>query len=165
MATLEKTPKRYRLKVATFSVIRDTENPASDFVGLPMTAPDRIAQVAHQVVRRHDDDRERLWVLALDMKFRIRFLHLVSVGSQSMSVAGPLEIFGSVLRLGCPAFALFHNHPSEACDPSREDASLTERIARGSKLLNLQFVDHVIIPNGGFGHYSFRVQRHDLFNA
>ena len=56
--------------------------------------------------------------------------------------------------LECRAYAFFliHNHPSGDPTPSKEDLSVTKKIKEISHLMNIQFLDHIII---GDTHYSF----------
>ena len=45
-------------------------------------------------------------------------------------------------------FILVHNHPSGDATPSIEDIQITNKIEEGAKLLELQFLDHIIIGDG-----------------
>ena len=45
------------------------------------------------------------------------------------------------------------NHPSGNKQPSRDDDRLTQAVATGAKMMNLRFLDHVIIA--GNDYYSF----------
>ena len=44
-------------------------------------------------------------------------------------------------------FLLVHNHPSGDPSPSRADRELTERIKKAAELMQLRFVDHVIVTD------------------
>ena len=46
-----------------------------------------------------------------------------------------------------------HNHPSGSVRPSLEDVKVTKKIKDASKLIGLNFCDHIII--GQDGHFSF----------
>lgn len=45
-------------------------------------------------------------------------------------------------------FILVHNHPSGDATPSIEDLEITKKIEEGAKLLQLQFLDHIVIGDG-----------------
>jgi DNA repair protein RadC len=47
-----------------------------------------------------------------------------------------------------------HNHPSGQARPSIEDDSLTQRLSRAAKTMDIQLVDHVIITAGNFYSYA-----------
>ena len=50
--------------------------------------------------------------------------------------------------------AIFHNHPSGSLRPSRADIFLTEKIDEMSKIMNINFKEHIIISRKGA--YSFQ---------
>jgi DNA repair protein RadC len=57
------------------------------------------------------------------------------------------------------AFMLVHNHPSGVPNPSNADVRLTKRIASGARILQIKFLDHVIVGYStvcGAGYFSFR---------
>jgi DNA repair protein RadC len=46
-----------------------------------------------------------------------------------------------------------HNHPSGTAKPSEADLQITKRIAAAARILQLNFLDHVIV---GEGFFSFQ---------
>jgi DNA repair protein RadC len=102
---------------------------------------------------------ERLLVLLLDTRLRHMGTHLVSQGTVNETIAHPREILQPVIVKSAYAFALIHNHPSGDPSPSRADESLTQRIKDAAALLQLRFVDHIIIGRPQPGRdpwFSFR---------
>jgi DNA repair protein RadC len=71
------------------------------------------------------------------------------------SLAVPREIFRPAIihSAFAFAFALVHNHPSGEPTPSKADLRLTRRIAAAAEILQINFVDHVIV---GQGYFSFQ---------
>ena len=67
-------------------------------------------------------------------------------------------LFKRVLTHGASAFCVAHNHPSESIEPSKEDIEVTRKIDLASKVLDLLFLDHLII--GESGYYSFKANGH-----
>ena len=59
--------KRYRLKLATWIVVRDAEEPSPRKI----TSPNDVAQLALDFMRAADDDREHFWVVLLNTKHRV----------------------------------------------------------------------------------------------
>ena len=49
---------------------------------------------------------------------------------------------------------LVHNHPSGHTDPSPQDVSLTNRLARAAEAVDLRVHDHLIVTREGYA--SFR---------
>lgn len=104
-------------------------------------------------------DRERLHVVLVDAKLQFLRNEIVSVGSLSESLAHPREILRPVLVHGAYGFILAHNHPSGDPNPSNADKNLTKRIAEAAQLLQVVFLDHLIIGHSEGGrepYFSFR---------
>jgi DNA repair protein RadC len=49
--------------------------------------------------------------------------------------------------------AVCHNHPSGSIRPSKADDDLTQRILRACQLMNIKFLDHVIVTDGLYYSY------------
>jgi len=56
--------------------------------------------------------------------------------------------------VGASKFILVHNHPGGNCKPSENDKRLTDKIKKGSEILDLELLDHIII--GGYSYCSFK---------
>ena len=55
--------------------------------------------------------------------------------------------------------SVVHNHPSGLANPSAADLQFTKRIADGARILNINFLDHVIVGQsigGRLGYFSFQ---------
>ena len=117
---------RYRLRLATWTVVREPGQPSPRILSDPAAA----ALLALDLMRACDDDKE------------------VSVGTQSASLVHPREVLGPALREGAASIILIHNHPSGDPTPSREDLRLTRQLADAARLLDLRVHDHIIIGNG-----------------
>jgi RadC-like JAB domain len=48
------------------------------------------------------------------------------------------------------AFTLVQNHPSGTARPSEADLQITKRVASAAQILQINFVDHVIVSEGFF---------------
>ena len=78
----------------------------------------------------------------------------VSVGSLSMSLVHPREVFQPAIRHSAYAVIVVHNHPSGDPAPSAEDRLLTDRLIHAAKLLGIEFLDHVIVAGGRFTSFQ-----------
>ena len=133
----------YRVKIATFSVVRDTDVPAPD----ALSDPKAVAELARKLIP--DDAREHFGIFMLNAQNRLVAYHEVSTGTLSASLVHPREVFGPALRLmGVAAVILVHNHPSGDPTPSQEDVRLTRQLVEAARLLDLTIHAHVIIGNG-----------------
>ena len=97
-------------------------------------------------------DREQFIVCGVDAKHRIIGFNIVSVGSLSLAIVHPREVFKPLILMNAAAFLCAHNHPSGDCTPSAEDRALTGRLCQAAELLGIAMLDHIIF---GDTHYSF----------
>jgi DNA repair protein RadC len=138
------TTRRYRLRLATWTVVREP----GALSPRTLSGPAEVAQLARDLLRDHDDDKEHFWAIFLDVKNHYLMHTLVSIGTQSASLVHPREVLGPALREGAASVILVHNHPSGDPTPSREDLRLTRQLADAARLLDVNLHDHIIIGNG-----------------
>jgi DNA repair protein RadC len=103
--------------------------------------------------------QEVLRVVLLDPQLRCITKVDISKGTVSESLADPREIFRPAIAHSSFAFVLVHNHPSGFARPSEADLRLTKRIVAGARLLQMNFLDHVIVGqaiDGEGGYFSFQ---------
>lgn len=116
-------------------------------------AADKIVEIMNTVFEADRQAEEHVWLMAMDVRCKIIGIFEVTHGSVSACVTSPREIFVRLCLCGASIFALCHNHPSGDPSPSNEDCLFTKNLKEASKLMNIQFVDHVIIGDHSF--YSF----------
>lgn len=98
--------------------------------------------------------QEHFCVLLVDAKNCPIKRCTVHIGTLTMSVVGPREVFREAVREGaCGIFAV-HNHPSGDPTPSLEDYNVTELLCEAGKVLEIPLIDHIII--GERRHTSLR---------
>jgi len=136
--------RRYHLKLATWTVVRES----GGLSPRTLSSPAAVAELARDLLREHDDDKEHFWAIFLNAQNHYLLHTLVSTGTQSASLVHPREVLGPALREGAASLVLVHNHPSGDPTPSREDLRLTRQLAEAVALLDLRVHDHVIIGNG-----------------
>lgn len=103
--------------------------------------------------------QEQVLVVGLDTRLRHINTTLVSQGTVNEVAAHPREILRPVIARAAYAFILIHNHPSGDPSPSRADYSVTTRIVEAAALMQIQFIDHIIIGRSEGGrnpYFSFR---------
>jgi DNA repair protein RadC len=75
------------------------------------------------------------------------------------SLAHPREIFRPAITHAAYGFVLVHNHPSGVASPSEADLQLTKRLVSAAGILQINFLDHVIVGQamgGGKSFFSFQ---------
>ena len=107
----------------------------------------------------HEPDKESVVVVMMNTRLRPYAWHRVSLGTVNECSGHPREIFRPVIAAGAYGFAVMHNHPSGDPSPSRSDEAMTRRVGEASNLLQIRFIDHVIVGESAPGrspYYSFR---------
>jgi len=97
--------------------------------------------------------QEVVRVVLLDAQHRCITRVDIARGTVNESLVRPREIFRPVIIHSAFAFVLVHNHPSGTTSPSEADLQLTKRVAKAAKILQINFLDHVIV---GLGFFSFQ---------
>lgn len=103
--------------------------------------------------------QEHVVVAVVDPRLRHIGTTVVAIGTVNESNAHPREILRPVITRGAYGFILLHNHPSGDSSPSRADEVATRRIQEAAKLMQVTFLDHLIIGKPSTGRlpfYSFR---------
>lgn len=115
-----------------------------------------VVPVIQQILKYEneiDRDKEHIWCVGLDVRNRIKYIELVSLGILSSAVAHPREIFRFAITQAVASIILCHNHPSGDTTPSDIDIELTKRLRSAGELLGIELLDHIIITDKSF--YSF----------
>jgi DNA repair protein RadC len=95
-------------------------------------------------------EQEEVRILLLNVKSEIMAEKIVSRGTICNSLVTSREVFGPAVRTMAKALAVVHNHPSGDATPSADDKKVTQKLAEAAKILEIQFVDHVIIGRDEF---------------
>jgi len=101
-------------------------------------------------------DREQFLVCGLDAKHCVIVVNIVSIGSLTLAIVHPREVFKPLILMNAGAWICAHNHPSGDTAPSPEDRVLTSRLRQGADLLGISLLDHLILTDEGC--YSFADQ-------
>lgn len=125
-----------------------------------LTKPEAIYNLCKPMVYYQ---QEKLAVICLNIRMELISKTEVFVGEISSVMIQPREIFKTAFIKNAYAFILVHNHPSGYCEASDDDIIATKAIADGARLLNILFVDHVIV--GSDGYYSIRANNSEVFKA
>jgi DNA repair protein RadC len=129
-------------------------------------SPEKLYEFWNNVVALREDyerEKECLIVVCLDTKLKPKSWNIVSLGTVSETLAHPREIMRPVIVANAYAFAIMHNHPSGDPMPSTQDRQLTTRIREVSELMQVRFIDHVIVgapAEGRNPYFSFKESGH-----
>lgn len=109
-----------------------------------------------------DYDQEKVVVLCLNLKMELISKVEVFIGELTSVQINPREIFKVVFGKGAYGFILVHNHPSGSPDPSDDDLVSTKEISNAANMLNILFVDHIIVAKNGY--YSIREHHRNIIS-
>ena len=117
---------------------------------LTITSSKHIAEIFNDLKYL---DIEQIHVLCLDRRNKIISKFMLSSGGRFATYCDTANLFKRILLSNANSFAIIHNHPSGNDNPSPDDISLTNKIKEAANVLDLQFIDHVIIA--GDNYFSF----------
>jgi len=107
--------------------------------------------------------QEELHVAIVDGRNGLLALRRVYVGTATGTSVRIGELLRPVLDHGGVGFALVHNHPSGDPEPSDEDLRLTAEVLAAARLLDVEFLDHLVLGHGRWA--SIRTQRGSIWGA
>ncbi len=99
-----------------------------------------------------DLNLEEFWAILL-RKNKVIKVRKISTGGLDASMVDIRLLMKTLLENDATSFIVAHNHPSGNRNPSVNDKNLTNKIKDASKVLNIQFLDHIIIAKNQY--FSF----------
>ena len=108
-------------------------------------------------------EREVFMVIFLDNQNRLIKTEKMFYGTINQASVHPREIIKEALKCNAAAILVAHNHPSGNCTPSEADRYLTRKIEMACDLIDLRFVDHIIVGKGDY--FSFEEEKFELENC
>ncbi len=108
-----------------------------------ITSSTDAAQILQQLIG--DLPTEEFWVMYLNQANKIIKTEQISRGGIAQTAVDIRIIFKRGIELMATAMILSHNHPSGNLKPSESDIQLTKKIKEGSKYLDIQVLDHIIV--------------------
>lgn len=104
-------------------------------------------------------DHETLIVALLDIRLNFTSSVEISSGTLNETIAHPRDVLRPAVLRNAYGFVLLHNHPSGDPSPSHADRNFTKRLVEAAEILQIRFLDHVIIGRPQLGrepYFSFR---------
>lgn len=107
-------------------------------------------------------EREVFMVIFLDNQNRLIKTEKMFYGTINQASVHPREIIKEALKCNAAAILVAHNHPSGNCNPSEADRFLTRKIEMACDLVDIRFVDHIIVGKGDY--FSFEEEKFEQEN-
>lgn len=123
----------------------------------------RSAEQAYEVLRPMQD-LQKEYVRGLYLNTRYQLIHdeIITIGGLDFNIIHPREIFRPALEYNAFCFIIAHNHPSGDPTPSQEDLNATQKLSEIAYLLQISFLDHLII--GKENYQSIKRLNKAIFN-
>lgn len=109
-----------------------------------------IVKLVDNIEDIKNNDVENAYIICLNNKSVPVNYSLIAKGTINASMIDPKTIFKTILLSNASAFIMIHNHPSGDPTPSKEDYKITAVLKQASKLLDIKFLDHIVIGNDNY---------------
>ncbi len=91
--------------------------------------------------------RAEFLVLFLDSQHQLIEAETLFQGTLDGAAVYPREVAKRALELNAAALIASHNHPSGIAQPSAADRRITERLQAALALLDIRFLDHIVVTD------------------
>jgi len=113
--------------------------------GQSITSPEAASKYLRGHWHKDITTRERFYLMCLSRTNELIGVSEMSVGGVHSCVVDLKLIFGTALKCLASGIIVAHNHPSGSVKPSNHDIDLTKKIDAACGLLDICFVDHIIL--------------------
>jgi DNA repair protein RadC len=88
---------------------------------------------------------EQVGLITLDSQMKIISKSILFKGTADYCLFHPRDLIRKVCLDNASSFIMAHNHPSGSLQPSIEDLEITQRVLSIAALIQVKFVDHLVI--------------------
>jgi DNA repair protein RadC len=129
--------------------------------GICLNASDSVYKHAKSFYENLDPTIEHFVLIGMNRKNFVLFTKLITTGTDGTCLISNKQIFKECILFNASSFICLHNHPSGDPSPSAADQRITRQIIEASRIMEINFQDHVIIgePENdpcSKGYYSMR---------
>ena len=114
---------------------------------LPLSDPARVAWLLSDL---KDEPVENLVVLTVNAENTFLARHLVATGSSTCVCVDYGDVYRCAIEDHATGIIVAHNHPSGQLRFSENDFNFSKGLAAAGRLLNIRFLDSVVISRRGF---------------
>jgi DNA repair protein RadC len=114
---------------------------------VPIESPEDVYQLSKRI---HKAKKEHFLAYLLNARNVVVAEEEISVGTLTMAVVHPREVFEPAVRHSAAGIILVHNHPSGDAEPGDDDRALTKRLVEAGRLMGIEILDHVIVTWNGY---------------
>ncbi|MBI2662423.1 DNA repair protein RadC [Candidatus Woesearchaeota archaeon] len=127
---------------------------------LPQSStPNKKIQSAQDIAELYlqkfsQEKQEHFLAIYLDTKNKIITDEIITIGTLNSSLIHPREVFHGALKHCANSLIILHNHPSGDPTPSMEDINITKIIQKTGEIMNIPFIDHIILGQNTWWSYQ-----------
>lgn len=96
---------------------------------------------------------EEIWAIYLGRRNDVILKKRITSGSSTASIFDIKAIMKEALLMEAQGLVLAHNHPSGNLVPSGPDDQITRKMKEAATVMDIRFVDHIIVSSSGFYSY------------
>ena len=115
-----------------------------------ITSPEEIVELINTYERYDLSPTQKIIVIGLDNKNKISIYSEIASGVPEYANFKMSEIFKVLLVANCNKFILVQTRPSGDVTPSTIDIETNEEIKKASKIMQIKFLDQIIIGDGEY---------------
>lgn len=118
-----------------------------------------IVEFIRNVIKIQEEIDEVLYLLNLNSNNVINSFMEIARGGLNYCYADQSDIIKKVLINNCKKFILVHNHISGSSIASKNDLDFTKKMKESCDILDLQFLDHIIVCNNEYSSCLLDIKR------
>ena len=132
-------------------------NGIDNYKGIKILKTQDIGELLFEEMRF--EKQEILKLVMLDNQNKLLKIKEVAKGARNFVSANIQVIFNETIKTQAIKFILVHNHPSGETKKNKKDIEFTERIIQASKILEIQFLDHIIIGSNNYVSIFAKIEK------
>lgn len=98
--------------------------------------------------------QEEVKIILLNRSNIVLGIYELSKGGISGSVVDIRIVLGVALKCGASSIIMVHNHPSGKLVASDADRTITRKLKQACELVDIYFLDHLIISKDGYHSFA-----------
>ena len=99
-------------------------------------------------------EQEHFYAIFLSFNNKVIADKIISIGTINQTIANPKDVIKWALKYSAYGIIIAHNHPTGVVVPSRQDMDFTLELQSACKVVDIKFLDHIII--GKNNYFSFK---------
>jgi len=111
-----------------------------------------------------DADKEQLFAVVVDGRNGLIGYEKIYQGTATGTSVRIADLFRLAVNIGGVGLIILHNHPSGDAEPSEQDIQLTSEVIKASRILDVEFLDHLVYgASSDSKFYSIRQHNSEMW--